>query len=453
VTRLAVACVLAAALGGCTLITDSFLTNEFSGDEFPIDVDTSTGAIVVGMRGNGQPDSVAVLDLLSPVTMSDPGLDAVPSLSYFDVTLLGQAGPGGPISVPRAEFVDTQVISYHPCKCDRDVDPSCDPAQCQVGVPGASVPFGAVLGANALAGDAVRLRLGSDQIFVLPDIGGSDRGRSLSCEAVFSSPYRGGGTLVIDGTELPFNNLRITLQACLGPDPDEAKPQSLRGSDALLLVSTSIGISILGESAYARYVVAHPAAPALAALPADSVYLPSGLVIGRRANIGALSLVAAATSNSLAPCRQVYAHHLLSANDVQDSACRSTPEDPARVDCPCENKDGFCAVPAILELTPAAGVDVLVVSDDDPTMQALRTELRPDQQEVDGLIGTDALRAAEIDVDYPHDRLIGRCPTGTCVARPQLALPEDRCQINRCIGVPDDAPTGCPNQTALPIRD
>ena len=451
VTRLAVAAVLAAMLGGCTLITDSFLTNEFSGDPFPIDVDTTSGAIVVGVRGNAPSDSVAVLDLLSPVTVSDPGLDAVPSLAYSNLTLLGRAGPGGPISVPRAEFVDTQVISLHPCTCDPDVDPTCDPLQCQVGVPGASVPFGTILGANALAGDAVRLRLGSDQIFVLPDIGGSDRYRSLSCEAVFSSPYRGGGTLVIDGTELPFNNLRITLQACLGPDPDEAKPQSLRGSDALLVVSTSIGISILGESAYARYVVAHPGAPALAALPADSVYLPSGLVIGRRANIGALSLVAAASSNALAPCRQVYAHHLLSANDIQDSACRSTTDEPARVDCPCENKERFCAVPAILELTPAAGVDVLVVSDDDPTIQALRTELRPDQQEVDGLIGSAALRAAEIDVDYPHDRLIARCPTGTCVARPQLALPEDRCQINRCIGVPEGM-TGCDPKNPLPMR-
>ena len=37
------ACGLAAALGaaaltGCTLITDSFLTNEFSGDPFPVHV-------------------------------------------------------------------------------------------------------------------------------------------------------------------------------------------------------------------------------------------------------------------------------------------------------------------------------------------------------------------------------------------------------------------------------
>ena len=438
--------VLGATLAGCTLITDSFLSNEFSGDPFPIAVDTTSGAIVVGVRQDGQPDRAAVLDLLSPVTVTEPDPGEIPSVSYVDLTLLGQAGAGGPLDVPRAKFLATQVISLHPCACD-PADTMCT-ATCQIGAPGAAVPFTSVLGANSLAGDAIRLRLSADQIFVLPDIGGSDRGRTLSCDAVFGSPYRGGGTLVIDGTELPFNNLRITLQACLGPDPDPAKPQSLRGSDALLLVSTSIGISILGEAAYQRYVTAHPGAAELAALPAGSVYLPSGLVSGRLAHLSALSLVAASSSNSLAPCRQVYAHHLLSVSEVREEGCRSIDNRPPAVDCPCDDGAAFCNVPAILELMPAGGVDVLVVSDDDPTMQALRTELRPDQQEVDGLLGTEALRAAEIDVDYPHDRLLARCPNGTCIARPQLAETGDRCQINSCIAGNREQP-GCDAQHKL----
>jgi hypothetical protein len=54
------------------------------------------------------------------------------------------------------------------------------------------------------------------------------------------------------------------------------------------------------------------------------------------------------------------------------------------------------------------------------------------------LLGTDVLRAAEIDVDYPHDRLIARCVGTSCSARPALAEQGDRCQINRCIkGLPD----------------
>jgi hypothetical protein len=424
-------------LGGCTLITDSFLTDEFSGDPFPVKVDATSGALLVGVRqSNETDDRTAVLDLLSPFTVSvvdsnpdDPKLD--PRVSFVDLTLLGERAQGE-LDLPRARFPEAQVISLHPCdnECGPDDADPCDPQACNVGVTGARRRFDAIIGADVLAGDAVRLRLGDDQLFILADIGGSDRSRSFACDAVFDSPYRGGGTVVVSGTELPFGNRRITLQSCLGPDPDPAHKlsQDQRGADALLVVSTSIGISILGETAYARYRGAHlaanPPVPPLEALPEGSVYMPSQLVTGRLGKIDGLALVAAASSNALAPCRQVYAHHLLTVADCEDSES----------DCPCPPGDSFCAVPAILELAPEGGIDVLVVSDDDRTLQALRTELRPDQPEVDGLLGTNALRAAEIDVDYPHDRLLGRCAQARCTTRPQLALPDDRAQVTACIG-------------------
>jgi len=444
----ALACALAAALGatltGCTLITDSFLTNEFSGDPFPVHVDATSGALLVGVRqSNETEERTAVLDLLSPFTVSvidgdplDPRLD--PSVSLIDLTLLGERAPGQ-LDLPRARFVGAQVLALHPCtnECAPD-DDTCDPQTCNVGVPGAERPFQAIIGADVLAGDAVRLRLGDEQLFILADIGGSDRSRSFACDAVFDSPYRGGGTLVVSGTELPFGNRRITLQACLGPDPDRTHPLSpdQRGTDVLLVGSTSIGVSILGETAYERYrgshLAANPPIPPLASLPEGSVYLPSGLVTGRLANIDALALVAASSSNALAPCRQVYAHHFLTA-----APCDRDTDD----DCPCAEPDNFCSVPAILELAPELGIDFLVVPDDDPTLQALRTELRPDQPEVDGLLGTAALRAAEIDVDYPHDRLLARCAAGHCIARPQLAETGDRDQVTGCLGGQPTGPT------------
>jgi hypothetical protein len=433
---------LAAVLGGCTLITDSFLTNEFSGDPFPLKVDAASGALMVGVRqSNEDKDRVAVLDLLSPFTVSviekHPGDQRFdPRVSFVDLTLLGERA-SGQLDLPRARFPEAQVLSLHPCEneCGPD-DVGCDSQACNVGAPGATRPFEAIVGADVLAGDAVRLRLGDDQLFVLADIGGTDGSRSHACDAVFDSPYRGGGTLVVLGTELPFGNRRITLQSCLGPnpdvDPDHRLSQDQRGADALLVVSTSIGISILGETAYARYRGAHLAAsppiPPLEALPEASVYLPSGLVTGRRATIDALALVAATSSNALAPCRQVYAHHLLTAQNCDGV-----------VDCPCPMNNDFCAVPAVLELNPELGIDFLVVSDDNGTLQALRTELRPDQPEVDGLLGTNALRAAEIDVDYPHDRLIGRCAQDRCSARPQLSEPRQRVQVRGCLGEPTEA--------------
>ncbi|HET7506696.1 MAG TPA: hypothetical protein VFK02_37000, partial [Kofleriaceae bacterium] len=85
---------LATTLGGCTLITDSFLSNDFSGDPFPVNVDTTSGAILVGMRQPDLDDRPAVLDLLSPFTVIDHQ-DDDPSVAYVPLTLLGQRQPGG----------------------------------------------------------------------------------------------------------------------------------------------------------------------------------------------------------------------------------------------------------------------------------------------------------------------------------------------------------------------
>jgi hypothetical protein len=374
-----------ALLAGCTLITDSFLTNEFSGDPFPINVDTSSGALLVGVRTDRPDDRSAVLDVLSPFTLIDPGNDDAPSLSYVDLTLLGKA-PSGGFTLPRARFPEAQLIALHPCAIPDDVDRR-HLAPCTVGTPTDLRPFDAVIGADALAGDAVRLRLGEDQIFVIADVGGSDRGRTLSCEAVFDSPYRGGGTLVIAGTELPFGNRRITLDACLGqdldPGPAGAKIRQ-HGADALFVASTSIGISILSQTAYERYLLAVaddmvvPAPLPFDQLPAGSVFLPSGEVLGGRlASLDRLALVGASISNALSPCRQIYAHRVLAGGVLAaPPQGNATCGELTGNDCPCKDGNLFCAVPAVLELDPpprsggGAGFDILVVPDTDATLQA-----------------------------------------------------------------------------------
>ncbi len=437
--RAAIAAALACgALAGCSLITDSFVTNEFSGDPFPIHIGRESGAVLIGAREPGGPDLVAVLDVLSPVTLTDPGRGEPATINTRDLILFGRRDPAiDAFDVARARLRGADVVSLHPCPQDQE-DPTC-----VVGPPSLAQAYTAIVGANALAGDALRLRLGDDQVFILADVGGEDRDRTFVCDAVFPSPYRGGGTLIIAGTEVGFGGRRVTLQACLGADPDPTTdpiagqiPQSARGADALLVASTGVGISLLGETAYERYRQAllqrtpPPATPPPPAgdLPEASVFLPSGQVFGRRGTIDRLALAAASSSNPRAPCRQAYAHHLLTKRN-----CR--PGD----DCPCTNGDPFCAVPAIVELEPEDGLEVLVVPDGDATLQALRAELRPDQPEVDGILGADALEAAELDIDYPHNRVLARCtePSPACVVRPALAETADRTQVCNCI-------PGCP---------
>ena len=409
------------ACSGCSLITDSFATNDFSGDKFPVYVDTRSGAVLLGLT-SGDELHTAVLDVLSPLTLIDPGPNAEATIDYEDLTLLGDRALGniGTFDIPRASFAAQQVLRLHPCASNQPT--------CRLGLPTAEVGFDAIVGADSLAGDALRLRLGDNQVFVLADIGGSDTDRTYACDAVFPSPYRGGGTLIVAGTEVPFAGRRATVQACLDANPDPFVTQAARGTDALFVMSTSIGPSLLSESAYERYRQTHPAAPPLSTLPETQLSLPSGPVNGRLAMISKLALVARATSEPLAPCRQVYAHHLLLERNCLQAD-----------DCPCENGTVFCPVPANVGIEPPAGIELVVVADDDATLQALRTEFRPNLQEIDGLLGTGAMREIEFDIDYPHNRFLARCAvngTTACVTRPALDSETDRRQIRGCPGIP-----------------
>lgn len=404
----------ALALAGCEYLTSSFETNEFSGDPFPILVDDTTGAILVGVHEAGADSNrTAVLDVMSPLTLFDRGPDVAPRIDTTDMTLLGARGPGGELDLPRASFPGKSIVTLHPCQ---------EP-ECTVGGDTATRPFDALVGLDAFRGDALRIRLATDEIFVLPDIAGSDLRRARSCDAVLDSPFRGGGTLVLGGTEVSFTNLRIALDACIAPRPARLLAQSARGVNALFVLSTAIGPSLMSVTAYERYRELDPLTiPGLETLTEHTVYLPSGPVTGLSAALPSIALVSNSGSNPRAPCRQMWASHLLAERD-----CRLSD------DCPCTSSN-FCGVPAMVELEPAGGIPVLIVSDSNPTLHALRTELRPDRPEVDGILGTDALEALELDIDYGHDRLLARCvDRTTCGARAALADRAARSYVNGCL--------------------
>lgn len=423
--------VCAALLAGCDYITDGFTTNGFSGDPFPTTVGSPTGALMTGFTVDGGSGMLtAVLDVMSPMNVIDPGVGQEVSVND-DATfqMYGEDVPFGPFDLERAEFSDNTLTTLHPCSG----------SPCVVGTPDDPQPFEAIIGMPAFVSDALRLDLapdpstGTDTIYVLPSIAGSESGVSFSCEADYPVPFRGGGTIIIGGTELAFTNWRIAIDACLSFDPDPTIPQSQRGTDALFVASTAIGVSILGLAAYQRYQLTHPAAPDADTLPTSSVNLENETITGNLTTLPTMALVANSPTNPRAPCRQVWANHLLVAGNCQ-------PTD----DCPCipdQDPDNgtFCAVPAEIELAPPAGFPVLIVDDSNDTLQALRTELTPDQPEVDGILGTSALRQIQLDIDYPDDRLVGRCtnPDRTiCATRPEMPQEQDRTQVNGCLGSP-----------------
>lgn len=397
---------IAVALAGCA-------GDSFSGDPFPIHVDRANGAFVVSVQAADEDaPRTAVLDVLSPLTVLDPGPGVTPDRRGVELALLGHRTAGhAPFAtddlVTRARF-STTALYLHPCADDQS---------CAIGAPGSPTPIAGVIGADTLRGDAIRFHPADARIAVLADIAGEGEARDRACDAVFNAPFYGGGTLVVGDTEVGFSGLRIAVGVCLSPDPTQIDPAA-RGVDAAMVLSTGTGPSIIGTARY-RAWQALRGGPALSALPPAEVLLPSGPVSGRLARIDSLALGSASAPRGA--CRDVYAHHLLSVRD-----CAVTD------DCPCTTAgDTFCGVQAVLEL--ASSFEVLVVSDQDPLLQALRAELRPAQPEIDGILGVSAFESTELDVDYPHGRLLFRCAGAGCTARPQLRDRDSRPTIDRCV--------------------
>jgi len=420
VVKRVAACLAALALASCDYLTSSFDTNDSSGDQYPILIDNASGAVIVGVQEAGSnAQRQAVLDVLSPMTVIDRGATVPPSIETTDLTILGARVPGGDLTLPRAKIIGQQVTTLHPCGDQVD--------ECTVGTTSAPRPFNAVVGLDAFTGDALRLTLGSDQIFILPDVAGSSIRRARSCDSVLDSPFSGGGTLVIGGTEIGFPGLRIAIDTCIRPRPNARLAQAERGSDTLFALSTSIGTSLLSRTGYQRMREIDNTLSTFDALPEATVILPSGPVVGNLTTLPSIALVSNSGSNPRAPCRQMWASHLLAMHDC-------LPGD----DCPCETGQKFCGVPAVIELAPVAGIPVLIVADTNETLQSLRAELRPDRPELDGILGSEAIEALELDIDFAHDRLLGRCTDrNVCGARVALPNPEARSYLNGCLdGMP-----------------
>jgi hypothetical protein len=266
----------------------------------------------------------------------------------------------------------------------------------------------------------VRFEPAGDRLYFLPDVAGDAEARSRACDVVVPEPFYGGGTLRIGDSEVGFAGTRVALSLCLSPNPTAPDPAE-RGTDAAMVLSTGVGRSIMSASRYTAWATA-TGAPLLSELPDDErALLPSGPVTGRLGHIDRLAIVGSSASPQ--GCRAVYAHHLLAERNCA-----------AGDDCPCTEAQGdFCTIGAIAELAPPDPIEVVIVDDEHPLLQALRAELRPEQPEIDGILGVNALSTTTFDVDYPTNRLLLRCVGVGCVARPRLFTEGSRADVARCI--------------------
>ncbi len=364
-------------------------------DPFPIAVDTGAGPVIVRASvGDGAPVP-AVLDTLSPHTAwVNPGSAA--SRHRADLTLWN-APSGEAAAVPRARFWGVTVFDVDPC---RGLSP------CLAGTGDAGAEFQAIIGTDLLADLAVSLELGTRQMRLYPDIPLADGDHAAMCKAVFRQPFGGGGTLVVGGAEEGFEGRRAVFGACM--DFEESPRTSERGANALFVLSTGIGPTVLGESAYARYR-ARAEAPPLADLPATTLHLPSGPVRARRGELSSLILAGQETGER-GPCTEIATHRVM-----RRDGCRTGEVDP----CPCPDGALTCRAGAVVDL--GEGIEVAVIADDHPILQALRNELRPAQPDVDGILGASALAGHRLELDYPNQRILLGCDHGAdCAISPAI---------------------------------
>lgn len=392
-------------------------------DPFPIDIELSTGGTLLAATEGDSEAFAITLDVLSPITVLDSyrgGPDLTkPRRLLVDLTLLGLDAQGN-ATIPRVRLPATVAFDLHPCAQE-----GLAPELCRVGVGDTTKTFFGVLGADILARSSLRFDFPNRQMRFFPDAAGSVTERTLACDAVFERPYGGGGTLLIGGSEFRYGSNRPTLGACINNRPiEEPGPEdSELGTDLRLAISTALGPTILSQSAYLRYA-ASGSVPALGELQASTVHLLSGPVPALLGEVPYMAIVGEVGEDSdrRGPCRELYANARMRTPD----GCSSSV-----IDCPCPSSNKRCKAAAAVELSRT--IQIAVVDDALPMLQALRDELRPSVPEIDGIIGIDTLADLRVEFDFPNNRLFMRClDTENCVTRPQVRSQNTLAGLDQC---------------------
>jgi hypothetical protein len=262
---------------------------------------------------------------------------------------------------------------------------------------------------------------------------------------------------------------RLLLRACAGaaafqredPLPARCCPADVRGLvsgvDLSLLLTTGTGPLVLGRAAWARLAPSLPGAtlggsdrPLLVATAARPIAaqwtkVPRLALVNREADPGA----------DPGPCAELARARRLEQVDFRQSQ---------------QSKKAACALPCDLDpqtpgraqnsaayLEVSGDLDVAVIDDTDPLLQAVREEVRPGGPEIDGFAGAAALLGTRVELDYQGSdtRAIFSCeddggaPASSCRAVPRCARLPDLGQEHVCFGLPAHGlPEVCEDQVA-----
>jgi len=272
--------------------------------------------------------------------------------------------------------------------------------------------------------------------------------------AVLRFSLAGGGEVTAEGDPdvfgqrgpLVLSPTRIVLRTCavsadFSPDmpremccrePDAARLAT--GVDLALLLDTGVGPLVLSRAAWARIKTRLPTPPVeasgvlqIATWPVDIEAIWS--TIPRFALVD-LETGAATDPGPCVELRRAQRIERVSAQLVKDAKagvastactepCDNDPREPEKA----QNSAAY------LELT--GQIPVAVIADDEPYLQGLRFDVRPEGPELDGVLGAGAMGRSRVEIDYLSGppRAIFSC---------ELDAPRSECwAAARCPRLPD----------------
>jgi hypothetical protein len=487
--------VRAAAAIGAGLMAAAPMMTAGCGDSYAALFDSYPIALTRGPMGNGLSGNGALIATASP---PDAGAGAFRMLvsTGSALTLLTGPAPTGALETERVGFDLLDPTSAAIRAQFRSVSLIRLPLQ-PVGETGFDV--GGVLSGDILRRYSVDFRFGAtcadgmnlcSSMTIWNHLGADLGFLQDSGYAVIRFALAGGGETTAHGdpdflgqrAPLVLSPTRIVLRTCAVPadfSPDAApvdvcckEPDAERlatGTDLALVLDTGVGPLVLGARAWERVKASLPAPPVetpgdtpgdgdVHALRVATWPTPIPTLVWSTIPKYALVDLETGSATDPGPCVELGRARRLeqvsyrvvqdAMNQVATTACTQQCDNDPREPDKAQNSAAY------IELTGLAPVPVAVIADEEPYLQGIRFDVRPEGPEVDGVLGAGALGRARVEIDYLSGppQAVFSCEQGVarseCFAAarcPRLPDPGDQ---HLCFGLPQHGfapacPSGC----------
>jgi hypothetical protein len=351
-------------------------------------------------------------------------------------------------------------------------------------------PLG-VLGGDLLRGYSVEMRLGAPcpsglaatapsplcpSVTFWKHQGGNEGFFQDAGYAVLRFSAYGGGEINVQGDRDLFGlrapvslpPTRILVRTCAAPTSfvPAIKPQACcnrteevavaTGADLSLVLATGVGPVVLSQSAWARVASKLDTQPAMLEAPLRIATWPTTIpaVWTTLPRVALVNLEAGV--NDPGPCAELARSRRLEWVSYQQvmgpefGACAQPCDTDPREKDKAQNSAAYIEI--------GGQVPIAIIADNEPLLQGIRVDVRPEGPEIDGLLGAAGLGLSRLEIDYRNNptRLIFSCesdsPRDRCWTAARCPRLPDREHKHLCFGLPAHqlpqtcAPSECPVQ-------